>query len=163
MVDGVARDGSHDFDFAWGSWRIANRRLKSRLTSCTEWEDFEAQLDCWPILGGHGNVDTYRPTNWIGREGFEGGALRLYDREEGVWRIWWMSTFSGKLDVPVVGTFVDGEGTFLADEFHEGIPVTCRFRWYDITENSARWEQALSADGRETWEVNWVQHLTRRE
>lgn len=161
MTDSPERDGAHDFDFLFGSWHVANRRLVSRLTGSTEWEEFEADQTCRPILGGQGNIDDFRPTNWHGHEGFEGGALRLYDRDREEWRIYWMSTASGALDAPMIGSFCDGVGTFYADEFHDGKPVVCRFLWQGIRENRATWEQALSPDGGRTWETNWVMNLTR--
>ena len=36
------------------------------------------------------------------------------------------------------------------------------YRWSDVTERTAHWEQAFSADGGRTWETNWVMDLTRR-
>lgn len=161
MTDANGRDGARDFDFLFGSWTIANRRLASRLTGCTEWGDFAATLTCQPVLGGMGNIDGWTPVDWSGREGFEGGALRLYDREQGVWRIWWMTNAGGELDVPVIGRFVDGVGAFYCDDLYEGQPVKCRFLWHDIRANSAAWEQALSSDGGKTWETNWVMSFTR--
>ena len=161
MTELPQHDGAHDFDFLFGSWRIANRRLTSRLTSSTEWEEFEAEGTCRPVLGGQGNIDDFRPVGWVGHEGFEGGALRLYDHKREEWRIYWMSTASGELDAPMVGSFTDRVGTFYADEIHEGKPVCCRFLWHGIREDRATWEQALSPDGGRTWETNWVMSFTR--
>jgi len=42
-----------------------------------------------------------------------------------------------------------------------GITAICRYRGSDITPDSARWEQALSADDGKSWETNWVMSMTR--
>ena len=76
----VARErpsGAQDFDFLFGSWRVANERLKARLAGSDEWERFEALATCRPLLGGLGNIDDFRPLG-AARAGFEGGALRLF-------------------------------------------------------------------------------------
>jgi hypothetical protein len=44
-----------------------------------------------------------------------------------------------------------------------GRPIRVRFVISDITENSARFEQAFSGDGGQTWEVNWIAVDTRIE
>jgi hypothetical protein len=31
--------GERDFDFFFGAWRVAHRRLRERLTGCTDWEN----------------------------------------------------------------------------------------------------------------------------
>ena len=36
----VVRDGSHDFDFIYGKWRMPNHRLKERLAGSHEWVNF---------------------------------------------------------------------------------------------------------------------------
>ena len=43
----------------------------------------------------------------------------------------------------------------------EGQAVYARFIWSDITATACRWEQALSADGGQTWETNWIMDFTR--
>jgi hypothetical protein len=52
-------------------------------------------------------------------------------------------------------------GRFYADDQHEGRPVRCRFIWSDISATTARWEQAFSVDGEQTWETNWIMTSTR--
>ena len=77
---------SHDFDFLFGSWQIANRRLVSRLTGSDTWGEFPALLTCRPVLDGLGNIDELRPTR-PGWEGFVGGALRLVNPTAKLWSI----------------------------------------------------------------------------
>ncbi|MEU6202707.1 hypothetical protein ABZ814_03840 [Micromonospora musae] len=74
-----------------------------------------------------------------------------------------MNSAKGVVETPpLVGRFVDGVGTFYADDVDEGRPIRCRFIWSEITATSARWEQAFSIDDGRTWETNWIMEFTRR-
>ncbi|MEZ4359187.1 MAG: hypothetical protein R3B48_03330 [Kofleriaceae bacterium] len=88
-------------------------------------------------------------------------TLRLFAPETRTWKLYWASDRDGVLQPPVEGRFVDGVGTFLGDDVHDGTPVLVRFVWSHITATSARWEQAMSIDRGGTWEVNWRMHMTR--
>lgn len=146
-----------DFDFLHGSWRTSHRLLKERLTGCQEWETFESTMRCWPILGGCANMDeVYFPSR-----GFHGMTIRLYDKDADTWSLFWIDSRSARIEPPVTGRFADGVGTFLGPDTHKGIPVVCRYLWSDITADSVRWAQALSADDGATWETNWVMEITR--
>lgn len=153
-----ARDGSHDFDFWFGRWHVANERLKKRLANTTEWERFEATQECHPILSGIGNIDDF-VTDWSG--GFSGMTLRLYDIARREWSLYWASNRTGVLEPPVVGHFENGVGTFFGHDVHEGQPVLVRFLWSQISRNGALWQQAFSADEGKSWETNWIMHMTR--
>jgi hypothetical protein len=146
-----------DFDFLPGSWHVANRKLVDTLDpDCDEWTTFEATSTARAMLGGLGNVDHFVT------EGYEGFSLRLYEPETDTWRIWWSSTQRpGRLDPPVEGRFSGDRGRFECEDVIDGVPIQMRFDWSDITEDSARWEQAFSFDGGATWKPNWVMELTR--
>ena len=146
-----------DFDFLHGSWRISHCTLKERLTGCQEWETFESTMRCWPILGGAANMDEgYFPSR-----GNYGMTIRLYDKNADTWSLFWIDSRFARIEPPVTGRFADGVGTFLGPDTHNGIPVVCRYLWSDITPDSVRWAQALSADDGATWETNWVMEMTR--
>jgi hypothetical protein len=150
----------HDFDFYLGKWNVHHRRLKERLAGSNAWQEFEGTSKARPILDGAGNIDdnvlelpagTYRAI-----------SLRTFDPETRAWSIWWLDGRNpSRLDPPVVGGFLNGIGTFLADDTFNGRPIVVRFLWSDITANTCRWEQAFSTDGGDTWEVNWVMESTR--
>jgi hypothetical protein len=156
----ATRSKATDFDFLLGRWTVRHRRLTERLTGADEWEDFAGTCDARPILGGAGNIDdnvlelpagTYRAV-----------SLRTYDWDTATWSIWWLDgRHPDRLDVPVVGGFQDGVGTFLAEDTLDGRPIQVRFQWTDITATSCRWAQAFSADGGVEWETNWVMQFTR--
>lgn len=151
---------SHDFDFQQGRWTVHHRRLKARLADCTEWEAFAGTSEQRPILGGTGNIED----NLLHLPGgdYRAVALRSYDPVTGTWAIWWLDGRAPhSLDTPVIGRFEDGTGSFYADDMHEGRPVRMRFLWLGTDGDTPRWEQALSADGGETWETNWTMDFTR--
>lgn len=152
--------GARDFDFLHGDWRVHSRRLVSRLTGSDEWDEFAAEASCWPILGGSGNVDTFRPITgqW---QGFEGSAYRIFDPATGLWSIYWADNVINRLTPPVLGRFVNGRGEFYGDDEEEGAPVRVRFLWTGIEGATPHWEQAFSVDGGATWEVNWTMAFTR--
>lgn len=50
-------DRINDFDFLFGTWKGANRRLTSPLSGEDEWEEFPGELACRPIFGGAGNIE----------------------------------------------------------------------------------------------------------
>lgn len=161
MVTSGPAEGVRDFDFLWGTWQIANRRLRSRLTGSDDWQEFTARGACHPILRGSGNVDSFVPLDDSGWSGFEGGSLRLFDPATGKWSIHWFDNVVHRLLPPVHGAFLDGVGEFHGADEHDGEPVCVRFLWSEITPGSARWEQAFSVDGGQTWEINWVMNFTR--
>lgn len=153
-------DAAHGFDFLFGDWRIANRRLVSRLTGSKDWERFTASCTCRPILGGLGNIDDFRPEG-DGWAGFEGGAVRIFDPHQGRWAIHWMDNVRGALYPPMFGRFEGGTGEFFGDDEQDGTPVRARFIWSGMTPTTAEWQQAFSADGGATWETNWTMSFTR--
>jgi hypothetical protein len=73
-----------------------------------------------------------------------------------------MSDQSTTIEPPVIGRFENGIGVFEGDDTFEGRPIRCRFVWSEITQDSAKWEQAFSTDDGATWETNWVMHFERR-
>jgi hypothetical protein len=154
----VDNDGRHDFNFYFGRWHIRNERLRQRLAGCQDWEIFDATQQCRPILGGLGNIDDF-VTDWRG--GFIGMTLRLFCPRTRQWSIYWAGNRDGVLEPPVLGAFVDGVGTFLGRDQHEGVPVLVRFVWSEITATGAKWEQAFSTDDGRSWESNWIMRMTR--
>jgi len=152
-------DGRHDFDFLHGRWHSRQRKLRTRLADCADWDEFTADLHCRPVLGGLGNLDELASPAIT----YTGLALRLYDDATRTWSIYWVAGGVAAVDPPVVGHFADGVGDFFGPDTHEGTPVLVRYRWSDITPTSATWAQAFSADDGLTWETNWTADFTRIE
>jgi hypothetical protein len=150
---------NHDWDFLAGEWTCVNRRRTHILAGSDEWYEFPATASCTLQLDGNSTFDVLRAPE----RDIEGITLRLFDAGKQVWRIWWATARSGDLDEPVVGTFVDGNGTFECDDTWEGKPVRVRYQWLDTAAADPRWEQSFSPDGGLTWEVNWTATFRRSQ
>lgn len=157
------RDGQHDFDFEHGSWKIHLSRRVKRLEGSNEWVEFDGTSVTKPFWNGKGNFEQFE-TDANGRH-IEGLTLRVYNPATHQWSIYWASATDPGLGtpiVPMVGRFdANGVGEFYDQELWQGRSVIVRFIWSRITPTSAHFEQAFSADGGKTWEVNWITDQTR--
>lgn len=156
----MSNDPAHDFDWLYGSWHVQHRRLKERLTNNTEWVPFDGTCVCQPLMAGMGNVDDNLLN--LPEGSYRAVGLRSFNAKTKTWAIWWLDGRNPHLiEVPVLGGFENGVGTFIADDTLRGKPIKVRFQWSKITRNSAQWEQAFSPDGGRTWETNWWMQFTR--
>jgi hypothetical protein len=150
---------SHDFDFFPGKWRIHNRKLKTRLNNCTEWLEFEAEQEVFPILKGIGNMDFFR--SGIGQDSFEGMTLRLFNPKTRLWSIYWADSNAGVLDPPVVGSFENGIGRFYGRDIFNEKEILVVFNWDASDPNAPIWSQAFSDNAGKSWEWNWYMYMKR--
>lgn len=158
----------HDFDFLHGDWQIHNRRLRARLESSQDWEEFETFAHIRPVLGGLGNVEE------ISLAGGEplGLTLRAFNLDTRQWQIQWVGARDGAMQPPMIGSFEKQEGgaqadeaqlgTFFGDDHWQGRPCRCRFLWRLLDAGQATWEQALSVDAGQNWETNWTMAFRRQ-
>jgi hypothetical protein len=147
----------HDFDFLHGDWKVVNRRRTDFLDPDSGWEEFPATSRCRPLFDGAANVDEIDMPHL----GAKGATLRLFDRETEQWSLNWAASRSGRLYPPVIGRFEGGRGEFYGEDNYEGKDVRVRFVWADVSAAGARWEQAFSVDGGETWVTNWTMDFSR--
>lgn len=168
----AVRDGSHDFDFIYGKWRMPNHKLKKRLAGSHDWDDFISCDEGSPLPGGIGDTDYWKTNYW---KDFVGVTIRTYDPKTSLWRIYWVdNTFSGGIiQPPVTGKFDGNVGIFKGPDTFNDIPILVRFTWTLYPNGAkpiekweqalnpesalivARWEQAFSTDNGKTWETNW--------
>ncbi|MDQ0584426.1 hypothetical protein [Streptomyces rishiriensis] len=160
--------GPHDFDFLHGEWEVRHRRRTDFLDPDSAWEEFPSTARCRPLFDGAANIDEIDMPHL----GAKGLTLRLFDPGSGQWSLNWASSRSGRLFPPVIGGFGEsdgnrggrpGRGEFHGDDTHDGKNVRARFVWSAVCDAAARWEQAFSLDGGETWLTNWVMDFTRPE
>jgi len=155
------RDGQHDFDFEFGSWKAHLRRLLHPMTGSNQWVELDGTSVVRKIWGGRANLGEFEVDS--GATHIEGLSLRLYNPQTQQWSIYWSNSKDGGLGTPMVGQFKNGRGEFYDQELFNGAAIYVRFIFSDITQTSFRLEQAFSADGGKTWEPNWVVAFTRQK
>ena len=153
------RDGQRDFDFAIGTWKTSLKRLVAPLSGSTTWVQLEGTSVIRKVWDGRANLVELKVSGPSGT--IEGLSLRTYNPQTRKWSLNFASVRDGTLVTPTIGEFRDGRGEFFSDEELNGKPIRVRNVISDITPDSYRFEQAFSADGGKTWEVNWIAVDTR--
>ncbi|HEY1552549.1 MAG TPA: hypothetical protein VGG28_32195 [Kofleriaceae bacterium] len=161
LAETSTHDGQHDFDFEIGKWNIHLKYLKQRLHGSHEWLEGSGTSVMRATWDGKANTDELSVTLPTGP--VEGMTFRIYSAESHQWSIYWANRKDGQLGTPMIGEFKNGRGEFYDQELWEGRMVYVRFVWTNMTHQSAHFEQAYSADGGKTWEVNWITDQTRVE
>ena len=145
-----------EFDFLTGEWRIAN--LWRSGPHSTEWLEFPGEATVVGILGGLCSVEELR----IPARDFHGMGLRLLNQETMIWHDHWVNKRSGAISAPgEQGGFVDGVGTWSSTSEENGRITISQGVWDQITPNSTRWRQRVSADDGASWQETWIMHWTR--
>lgn len=158
-ADAEQHDGSHDFDFHFGTWKTHVKRLVKPLTGSTTWTEMNGTTVVRPVWGGNANLVELEADGPNGH--FQGLSLRLYNPENRTWSLNFAGAWDGTLTTPTVGRFKHGRGEFYDRETLNDRPILVRFIISDITPTSIHFEQAFSADDGKTWEINWVATDTR--
>jgi hypothetical protein len=153
------RDGQHDFDFIFGRWKIHLRRKQPGAGATATWAEFEGYGVYRKVWDGRANLNEFEADSPGGH--IEGLTLRTYNPNTRQWSLYWASSRDGILAQPQVGQFHDGVGEFYAQDTIAGRSVFVRYLWSDITADSVHFEQAYSADGGRTWDVNWISDMSR--
>lgn len=155
----AGKDGSHDFDFEIGSWKIHLSRLADRLAGSKTWVEFDGTSVTRKVWNGRANLEEFETDSAQGH--LEGLTLRLYNPQARQWSIYWANGKDGILAQPMIGEFKDGGGEFFDQEPWKDRAVFVRFIWSKTDTKSPHFEQSYSDDGGKTWEVNWITNQTR--
>lgn len=155
------RDGAHDFDWEIGSWTTSLRYLPEPLTGSTRWVEFRGTSVVRALMGGRANLVELSVEGAGGK--IEGMSLRLYNPKAHQWTLNFANIRGGTLTAPTTGAFDGkGRGVFYGVDTVGDRTVLVRFVISDVSPNSARFEQAYSADGGASWETNWIAVDSRR-
>lgn len=159
IITASPNSSKHDFDFFQGKWKLRNKKLKSRLSNCNEWLEFESTQEMYIILNGIGNIDNFLAT--FDGEPFEGMTVRLFNPKTKLWSIYWADSNEGKLDPPVVGSFENNVAYFFTKDIFDNKNIFVVFRWDARDKENPVWSQAFSDDNGKTWEWNWYMYFSK--
>jgi|AntRauTorckE6833_2_1112554.scaffolds.fasta_scaffold00121_4 hypothetical protein len=134
------------FDFWLGGWEVTwdeGSGTKGRGTNFVE-----------KTLDGKVIQENFR-VNSGQMEGFMGTSISVYNHRTATWKQAWADNNGGYFDF--MGK-VDGKKRIFQTEVMEredGALFTQRMVFYDITEDSLKWDWESSTDGGESWNLNW--------
>ena len=156
----VKQGGPQDFDFEIGRWKTQLKRLSNPLSGQpAQWVEYDGTTLVTKVWDGRANLVELDVKGPAGR--IEGLSLRLFNPETRQWSLNFANARSGTLTPPTLGGFSNGRGEFYATDTFDGRDILVRFVISDVKPDSAKFEQAFSADGGRTWEVNWIAVDTR--
>lgn len=154
-------DGQHDFDFEIGKWKAHLRYLRHRLAGSNDWEDFDGTVVTKPFMDGKGNLSEMNVDGATSHRRIQIIAVRLYNTTSHQWSIYGADDKSAVFDPPQIGQFSGNRGEFYASDIYQGRQIYIRYVWQNLGPTRTHFEQAFSADGGKTWEVNWIYDGTR--
>ena len=154
-----AHDGSHDFDFEFGAWKMRLLRRLHPLTGSSTWVEYDGDSVVRKVWDGRANLGEIDVKGPAGR--IVGLSLRLYNPTTGQWSLSYANAAVGTPTPALVGAFENGRGVFYNQDTLNDRAIFARFIFSEITQNRFRLEQAFSADGGKTWEANWIAVFTR--
>jgi|SRR5579885_1591005 len=159
-VPAVSADpAQHGFDWQLGTWTIRMRRMLHPLSAAETWTTYDGTVDVKKLWGGRADlaeIDTQGPAGHL-----QFLSLRLYEPKSHQWTLNFAHAGSGSVGNPMHGEFHAGKGEFYDQSTLDGKAILERFSFGDITTGKAQDQQAFSADGGKTWEVNWINDQTR--
>jgi hypothetical protein len=153
------RDGSHDFDSHFGTWKTHLSRLQKPLAGSKIWAEFNGTTlvrKVWNGSAGLVELNVDGPAGHI-----EALGLRLYNPDSKQWSLNLSNIKTGMLSPPMIGEFKNGRGEFYSSDTLYNRAILTRFVITSADENTIRFEQSFSGDGGKTWELNWVAVDTR--
>ncbi len=148
-----------NFDFLEGKWHVWSHSLRERMSESVEWLENTMETEFTVFLGGLVVINnTYGTFNGNDMDGL---MIRAYDPSKDEWEFRWMSRAYPHLTEQVRGRFDQGIGLFYGTEQYDGHTFEMRFRWKQLSEDRAYWDQSYQDPETGAWQVNWILEYRR--
>jgi hypothetical protein len=153
------RDGSHDFDFASGTWHTHATKVLDPFDGGTHTVVMDGTKTARPVWNGKAWLEEIEADGPNGH--WEGATLFVYDAKAGQWSQTYIDSDSGKVEAPTIGAFKDGRGELFGTSVYKDRTVLVRGVWSDIKADSHHFDISYSRDGGQTWATAFKAELTR--
>jgi len=150
---------SNDFDFDIGTFKSHSSRLLKPLTGSDKWVETDGTTVVSRVWGGRANLAEVHIEPPVGPIDFL--ALRWYSPAARQWFLTFANAADGTVGVPLAGVFKGGRIDLYDAEPMDGKQVVVHFAIWPTPRDGGASEQAFSADGGKTWEVNYKTRYTR--
>ena len=155
----AVRDGSHDFDFALGSWTTEVTIIKDPFNKPDEQVHMRGTKVARPIWGGKGWIEE------IGADGpgshWQGATIFLYDAAAHQWSQNYVDRSDGRMEAPSIGEYRDGKLEFYSQETIDSRAMLVRGTWTIQSKDLHTYEIAGSNDGGRSWHTSFIARVTR--
>lgn len=154
-----SQDGQHDFDFNIGVWHTRLHRIADPFSSASASFDLEGTVTIRKVWGGRALLEEIEADGPKGH--WEGLTLFLYDPRAHQWRQSFISSSTGALDAPLIGSRREGRYELFGQDTFGGKMILVRRAWSDIQPESHHFVESYSNDGGRTWKDTLFGNLTR--
>jgi len=146
FVNELSMEPGGYYDFWIGSWEVSWQEADGKTGRGTNF--IEKTLD------GKVIQENFR-VNEGQMAGFKGTSISVYNPASQTWKQAWADNQGGYFDF--TGKIDGSDRIFQTEitEIGEDTLFTQRMVFYDITEDSLKWDWESSVDGGRTWDLNW--------
>jgi hypothetical protein len=156
-----AREGQHDFDFNFGTWKTHIKRILDPLLGSAKSIELNGTVTVRRVWDGRAQLEEIEADGPNGH--WEGMTLFLYNPQAHQWSQSFVNSKSGALNSPLIGAFKDGRGELFASDTFNGRAILVRAVWSEIKPDSHHFEESYSDDGGRTWTPAFIASLTREK
>jgi hypothetical protein len=154
-----ARDGQHDFDFNFGTWKTHIKRILDPLSGSSKSIELNGTVTVRRVWDGRAQLEEIEADGPNGH--WQGMTLFLYNPQARQWSQSFVNSKSGVLASPLIGAFKGGRGELFASDTFNDRSILVRAVWSDIAPDSHHFEESYSSDGGKTWAPAFIATLTR--
>jgi hypothetical protein len=156
-----ARDGQHDFDFNFGTWKTHIKRILDPLSGSSKSIELNGTVTVRKVWDGRAQLEEIEADGPNGH--WQGMTLFLYNPQAHQWSQSFVNSKSGVLNPPLIGAFKDGRGELFASDTVNDRSILVRAVWSDITPDAHHFQESYSNDGGKTWVPAFIATLTREK